>query len=102
MTAQEIELKIITSWAGGKPVISKSGRSGVVWNPATGEPRANVEFAGVAEVDAAVACAVEAFEDWRTTALSRRAEVMFSLRELVTAPTNGTSPNSSLEPGKTV
>ena len=58
MTAQEIDLKTITSWAGGKTVVSQSGRSGVVWNPATGEARAKVEFAGVAEVDTVVASAV--------------------------------------------
>src|SRR5579863_3810713 len=102
MTAQEIDLKTITSWAGGKAVVSQSGRSGVVWNPATGEARAKVEFAGVAEVDAAVACAVEAFGEWRSTPLSRRAEIMFSLRELVHANKRSLAELITLEHGKTL
>jgi malonate-semialdehyde dehydrogenase (acetylating)/methylmalonate-semialdehyde dehydrogenase len=95
-------LKTISSWAGGKPVVSGSGRCGVVWNPATGEPRAHVEFAGAAEVDAAVACAVEAFEPWRATPLSRRAEIMFSLRELVHANKPAIAELITLEHGKTL
>jgi malonate-semialdehyde dehydrogenase (acetylating) / methylmalonate-semialdehyde dehydrogenase len=102
MIAQEIELKTITSWAGGKPVVSQSGRSGVVWNPAMGEARARVEFAGVAEVDAAVACAAEAFGEWRATPLSRRAEIMFSLRELVHASKRALAELITLEHGKTL
>ena len=39
----------------------------------------------VAEVDAAVAAAKAAFPAWRATSLSKRAEVMFRLRELVDA-----------------
>src|ERR1700722_2356961 len=102
MIAQEIDLKTITSWAGGKPVASKSGRSGVVWNPATGEPRAHVEFASAADVDAAVACALEAFEQWRVTPLSRRAEAMFSLRELVHTNKRRIAELITLEHGKTL
>ena len=102
MIAHEIALKTVTSWAGGKPVTSKSGRSGVVWNPATGEPRANVEFAGAAEVDAAVASAAEAFPQWRATPLSRRAEIMFALRELVHANRRRIAELITAEHGKTL
>ena len=62
-----------------------SGRTGPVWNPATGEQQAEVDFASVEEVDAAVAAAKAAFPAWRATSLSRRAEVMFPFRELVDA-----------------
>jgi malonate-semialdehyde dehydrogenase (acetylating)/methylmalonate-semialdehyde dehydrogenase len=41
-----------------------------------------VAFASVAEVDAAVATAKAAFPAWRATALSRRAEILFKMREL--------------------
>ena len=49
--------------------------------------KANVPtyFASAAEVAAAVAVAKAAFPAWRATNLSRRAEVMFHLRELVDA-----------------
>lgn len=102
MIAQETGLATINSWVGGKPVVSKSGRSGVVWNPATGEAHAQVEFAGIAEVDAAVACAAAAFEPWRSTPLSRRAEIMFSLRELVHANKRQLAELITREHGKTL
>ncbi len=75
----------ISHWIDGKVVGGTSGRTGVVFNPATGEQAASVDFASVAEVDAAVASAKAAFRAWRATSLSRRAEVLFRMRELVDA-----------------
>src|SRR6187402_2064042 len=75
----------ISHWIDGSVREGTSGRSGTVFNPATGEHAASVDFASVAEVDAAVAAAVAAFPDWRATGLGRRAEVMFHLRELIDA-----------------
>jgi malonate-semialdehyde dehydrogenase (acetylating) / methylmalonate-semialdehyde dehydrogenase len=75
----------ISHWIDGKVVEGTSGRSGVVWNPATGERQAAVDFASVEELDLAVAVAKAAFPSWRATNLSRRAEVMFNMRELVSA-----------------
>jgi malonate-semialdehyde dehydrogenase (acetylating)/methylmalonate-semialdehyde dehydrogenase len=75
----------ISHWIDGKVVLGGSGRSGVVWDPATGAQQAAVDFASAAEVDAAVAVAKAAFPAWRATNLSRRAEVMFHMRELVSA-----------------
>jgi malonate-semialdehyde dehydrogenase (acetylating)/methylmalonate-semialdehyde dehydrogenase len=56
-----------------------------VFDPATGVQQASVDFASVEEVDHAVAVAKAAFPAWRATNLSRRAEVMFHMRELVDA-----------------
>jgi malonate-semialdehyde dehydrogenase (acetylating)/methylmalonate-semialdehyde dehydrogenase len=78
-------MKRISHWIDGTVVEGSSGRSGTVFNPATGEQAASVDFANVAEVDAAVAAAKAAFPAWRATGLGRRAEVMFHLRELVDA-----------------
>ena len=75
----------ISHWIDGKVVAGTSGRTGVVWDPATGEQQADVDFASVAEMDAAIAVAKAAFPAWRATNLSRRAEVMFHMRELVDA-----------------
>jgi len=75
----------ISHWIDGSVVEGSSGRSGMVFNPATGEQAASVDFASVAEVDAAVAAAKAAFPEWRATGLGRRAEVMFHLRELIDA-----------------
>ena len=75
----------ISHWIDGKVVESTSGNSAPVYDPATGEQTAAVDLASVAEVDRAVAVAQAAFPAWRATSLSKRAEVMFRLRELVDA-----------------
>ena len=75
----------ISHWIDGKVVEGTSGRTGVVYNPATGEQQSSVDFASVEEIDHVIAVAKAAFPAWRSTNLSRRAEVMFRLRELVDA-----------------
>ncbi|HEX6787334.1 MAG TPA: aldehyde dehydrogenase family protein, partial [Acidimicrobiales bacterium] len=78
-------MRRINHWINGQVVEGTSGRTGPVWNPATGEQQAEVDLASVEEVDAAVGAAAAAFPAWRATSLSRRSEVMFHLRELVDA-----------------
>jgi malonate-semialdehyde dehydrogenase (acetylating) / methylmalonate-semialdehyde dehydrogenase len=78
-----IGLRQVNHWVAGRILESKSDRSGAVWNPTTGEEQARAVFADIADVDAAVAAAREAFPAWRETALSRRAEILFRLRDLV-------------------
>ncbi len=91
----------VPHWIGGKATPSRSGRRGPVWNPATGELQAEVEFASAAEVDDAVAAAAAAAPAWGATPLSRRAEVMFKLRELVDARRRELARLITLEHGKT-
>ncbi len=74
--------KPIHHWIGGKSVPGTSGRSGPVWNPATGEQSGAVDFASAEEIDAAVQAAKEAFGSWREVSLARRAELFFRIREL--------------------
>jgi len=90
----------ISHWVDGKVVEGTSGRSGIVWNPATGEQQASVDFASAAELDHAVAVAKAAFPMWRSTNLSRRAEVMFHMRELVSANRKEIASLLSAEHGK--
>ena len=73
----------INHWIGGRIVPGESGRSGPVYNPATGEVAAEVDFASVEEIDAAVAAAKAAFPAWRATSISRRAELFFRIRALL-------------------
>src|ERR1700693_1312411 len=68
---------------GGKGCAAGNARSGVVWTPATGQAQAAVDFASAEEVDQAVESARQAFPGWRATPLSRRAEILFKVRELV-------------------
>jgi malonate-semialdehyde dehydrogenase (acetylating) / methylmalonate-semialdehyde dehydrogenase len=77
------QAKPIHHWIGGVSVPGTSGRSGQVWNPATGEQTGAVDFATVDEVDAAVRTAREAFTTWRAVSLAKRAELFFAIRELV-------------------
>jgi malonate-semialdehyde dehydrogenase (acetylating)/methylmalonate-semialdehyde dehydrogenase len=76
-------VKPIHHWIGGRSVPGTTGRSGPVYNPATGEQAGSVDFASVEEVDAAVAAAKEAFPSWRAVSLSRKTEIFFRIRHLV-------------------
>src|SRR5438105_11542259 len=76
-------VKRINHWIGGRSVAGESGRSGPVYNPATGEQTGAVDFASVEEVDAAVQAAKQAFPAWRALSLSKRTDLFFRIRELV-------------------
>jgi malonate-semialdehyde dehydrogenase (acetylating)/methylmalonate-semialdehyde dehydrogenase len=76
-------LERVNHWINGARVAGTSGRSGPVYNPATGQVAREVDFASVEEVDAAVAAAKAAFPKWRATSISRRTEIMFRIRNLV-------------------
>jgi malonate-semialdehyde dehydrogenase (acetylating) / methylmalonate-semialdehyde dehydrogenase len=76
-------MKQINHWIGGSEVPARSGRTAVVHNPATGETTGEVGLASVEEVDAAVVAATAAFGSWRSTSLSKRAEILFRFRELL-------------------
>jgi malonate-semialdehyde dehydrogenase (acetylating)/methylmalonate-semialdehyde dehydrogenase len=79
----EQDVSRIHHWIGGREAPGTSGRSGPVYNPATGAVQAEVDFASVEEIDAAVAAAKEAFPAWRATSISRRAELFFRIRALL-------------------
>ncbi|HSR55125.1 MAG TPA: CoA-acylating methylmalonate-semialdehyde dehydrogenase, partial [Alphaproteobacteria bacterium] len=68
---------------GGKQVSGESGRSGDVFDPATGRVQARVPLAGAQEVNAAIAAAREAFPAWAATPPQRRARVMFKFKDLI-------------------
>jgi len=92
----------VSHWINGKAETATSGRKGAVHNPATGEVIAEVGFASVADVDSAVAAAKSAAIEWRSTPLSRRAEVLFNLRELILKNRARLAEIISLENGKTI
>jgi malonate-semialdehyde dehydrogenase (acetylating)/methylmalonate-semialdehyde dehydrogenase len=78
-------MKRISHWINGGLVAGNSERTGAVYNPALGEQTAEVALASAEDVDAAVRAAKNAFPGWRATGLSRRAEVLFRMRELLDA-----------------
>ncbi len=75
----------IQHWIDNQVVASTSGRTSPVYNPALGAQTGTVALASVEEVDAAVASAKAAAPGWRSTSLSKRAEILFRMRELVDA-----------------
>ncbi len=77
------ELKTIGHWIGGTSVAGGSGRSGPVYNPATGEQSGEVALASTEEIDRAVAAAKDAFTAWRQFSLSKRQELFFRIYHLL-------------------
>ncbi|WP_263355125.1 CoA-acylating methylmalonate-semialdehyde dehydrogenase [Acidicapsa acidisoli] len=100
-TTETLAISAVNHWINGKPVAATSGRSGIVTNPATGAVIAQVGFASEEDVNLAVATAKTAALDWRTTPLSRRAEVMFRLRNLIVEHREQLAEIISHENGKT-
>jgi malonate-semialdehyde dehydrogenase (acetylating) / methylmalonate-semialdehyde dehydrogenase len=94
------EFTRISHWIDGQRVEGTSGRSGPVYNPATGEQSGEVDFASVEEVDAAVQAAKCAFTSWRAMSLSRRTELFFRIRELVHDHSEDIAKLLTLEHGK--
>ena len=76
-------METISHWINGALSTEKSDRTGDVYNPATGQICAKVNFATPETVDHAVDVATKAFEAWRHASLTKRTQVLFAFRELV-------------------
>src|SRR3954466_3790219 len=73
----------IQHWVGGERLNGSARSSGPVFNPGTGAQRGAVDFATPDDIDAAVLAAERALPAWRETSLSKRAELFFRIRHLV-------------------
>ena len=78
-------MKSVQHFIGGQMVSGTSGRSGEIFNPATGEKSGTVALANEAEVDKAVKAAQAAAPGWAATPPIRRARVLWKFKELVEA-----------------
>ena len=89
---------------GGKPTGARSGETFEVMDPATGGSLTEVPRGDVADVDAAVASAREAFDDRRWSGLrpGKRTEVIYKLGELIKRNIQELSQIESLDAGKPV
>jgi malonate-semialdehyde dehydrogenase (acetylating)/methylmalonate-semialdehyde dehydrogenase len=85
----------------GKEVKGRSGRSGDVFNPNTGEVQATVAFAQQSEVEDAIGVAKSAQPAWGRTNPQRRARVLFKFLELVQKEFDELARLLSSEHGKT-
>ena len=92
----------IPHFINGQRTAGTSTRTADVLNPSTGEVQAQVVMASSADVDAAVATAVEAQKDWAAFNPQRRARVMMRFVDLVNQNMDELAELLSLEHGKTV
>ena len=90
----------ILHFINGRKVSGKSGRSGPVFNPATGKQSGVVPFAGEAEMDEAVSAARAAFPGWAGTPPLRRARILSRFLRLLEENADGLAKIISAEHGK--
>src|SRR5215212_388872 len=92
----------IHHWIDGAEVSGTSGRTGPVFNPATGEQTGAVDLASAEEVRTAIAAAQRAAREWRKASLSKRAAILFAFRELLHERTGELAKLVTSEHGKVV
>src|SRR6202047_2996008 len=86
----------------GQRTGGQSKRTADVYNPNIGQVQAQVPMASAADLDAAVAVAVEAQKEWAAWNPQRRARVMMKFVELVNQHLDELAEMLSLEHGKTL
>ncbi|WP_166902714.1 CoA-acylating methylmalonate-semialdehyde dehydrogenase [Mycobacterium sp. DL440] len=92
----------IPHFINGQRTTAGSTRTADVLNPSTGEVQAQVALATAADVDTAVAGAVEAQKEWAAYNPQRRARVLMKFIELVNQNADELAELLSIEHGKTV
>ncbi|MDF2713237.1 MAG: methylmalonate semialdehyde dehydrogenase [Paenibacillus sp.] len=78
-----IEADLLHNWIGGTWQPASSENVQAVENPATGETIAYVPLSEKSDVDRAVRAASEAYSEWRTIPVPKRARFMFRYRQLL-------------------
>jgi malonate-semialdehyde dehydrogenase (acetylating) / methylmalonate-semialdehyde dehydrogenase len=92
----------IAHFIDGQRAAGQSQRTVDIYNPSTGEVQAQVAMGSGADIDVAVAAAVEAQKEWAACNPQRRARVMMKFVELVNENLDELAETLSLEHGKTV
>jgi malonate-semialdehyde dehydrogenase (acetylating)/methylmalonate-semialdehyde dehydrogenase len=95
-------MRLISHWINGETVSEAPERTGAVYDPTTGQQRAEVAMATPETVDLAVRTAKNSFETWRDSPLTRRQNIMFAYREIVVARKDEMATLLSEEHGKTL
>lgn len=95
-------MRTIGHFINGERVEGRSGRTADVFNPATGDVRANVALADASELQAAVDAARAAQPEWGATNPQRRARVFFRFVDLVNGHMDELAELLSAEHGKTI
>ncbi len=78
-------MKAFKNFVNGKQVAAADGRTTKVVNPVTGKEYATAPLSTQADVDAAMAAAATAYEDWKETTPSERSLALFRIADAVEA-----------------
>lgn len=89
-------------FVGGEMFSGTGTRTGDVLNPATGQVSKKVSLASADDVRAAIKNAQDAFPGWAATPPAKRAQVMFSFRDLLHQHMDELAEIVSSEHGKTI
>ena len=77
------EIITLKPFINGEFVLSETKKYNDIYNPSTGEVIARAPCCTENEVQAAVAAAKAAFPSWKNTPVTKRAQVMFRIRNLI-------------------
>jgi len=102
MTSPEQTLPTIGHYIDGQNIAGDGERKGDVYNPATGQVQAQVQFATEADVLRAIAAADRAFPAWSATSPLKRARVMFKFKALLEKHSDALAHAITREHGKTI
>jgi len=101
MSSVNVTVNRVANFVGGETVASPSQRTLPVTNPTTGEVIADVPMSTAAELDAAVVSAVEAQQEWGSTPVKDRVQVLFRMKALMEAQADRLAATIMEENGKT-
>ncbi len=76
-------MRRLANFIGGDYVAPKSEKYAEVFNPATGQPFAEMPVSNAADVDFAVTVAAKAFESWRRTTPSQRSLALLKIADVL-------------------
>ncbi len=76
-------MRRLANFIGGDYVAPKSEKYAEVFNPATGQPFAEMPVSNAADVDLAVTVAAKAFESWRRTTPSERSLALLKIADVL-------------------
>jgi betaine-aldehyde dehydrogenase len=93
---------IVRNQIGGSPVASQAKTTFVSFNPATGEPIAEIEIAGAAEVNLAVAAAAAGQKQWAAMTGAERGRILRRTADLLRARNDELARLETLDTGKPI
>jgi len=99
-SAPDTSIRQIPHIIDGRSFSGGSGRTFPVFDPAIGMQTGEVPLAGAEDVDAAVASAQAAFEEWSQVSVARRTKLMFAFRNLVAGNAEEIAARLTAEHGK--